>query len=43
MFQERNNLKLKVINYILSRNEKSIRGISDTSIQLVKTCFESWN
>nr|AMC32356.1 RNA polymerase beta'' subunit [Desmodium illinoense] len=39
MFQERDNLKLKVINYILSGNGKSIRGISETSIQLVRTCL----
>nr|YP_009649373.1 RNA polymerase beta' subunit [Cullen corylifolium]QCD16458.1 RNA polymerase beta' subunit [Cullen corylifolium] len=39
MFQERDNLELKVINYILSGNGKSIRGISDTSIQLVRTCL----
>nr|WOV67654.1 RNA polymerase beta'' subunit [Haymondia wallichii]WOV67737.1 RNA polymerase beta'' subunit [Haymondia wallichii]WOV67820.1 RNA polymerase beta'' subunit [Haymondia wallichii] len=39
MFQERDNLELKVINSILSENGKSIRGISDTSIQLVRTCL----
>nr|YP_008145956.1 RNA polymerase beta' subunit [Glycine dolichocarpa]AGO44487.1 RNA polymerase beta' subunit [Glycine dolichocarpa] len=39
IFQERDNLELKVINYILSGNGKSIRGISDTSIQLVRTCL----
>nr|YP_010513298.1 RNA polymerase beta'' subunit [Centrosema coriaceum]UXL84869.1 RNA polymerase beta'' subunit [Centrosema coriaceum] len=39
MFQERDNLELKVINYILSGNGKSIRGISDTRIQLVRTCL----
>nr|YP_010513896.1 RNA polymerase beta'' subunit [Platycyamus regnellii]UXL85467.1 RNA polymerase beta'' subunit [Platycyamus regnellii] len=43
-FQERDNLDLKVINYILSGNGKSIRGISDTRIQLVRTCLVlSWN
>ena len=39
LFQERDNLKLKVLNYILYGNEKSIRRISDTSIQLVRTCL----
>nr|YP_010162797.1 RNA polymerase beta'' subunit [Hardenbergia violacea]QRI60506.1 RNA polymerase beta'' subunit [Hardenbergia violacea] len=39
LFKERDNLELKVINYILSGNGKSIRGISDTSIQLVRTCL----
>nr|YP_010241249.1 RNA polymerase beta'' subunit [Ardisia gigantifolia]QTH79199.1 RNA polymerase beta'' subunit [Ardisia gigantifolia] len=37
--QERNNLQLQVINYILYGNGKPIRGISDTSIQLVRTCL----
>lgn len=39
LFQERDNLELKVINYILYGNGKSIRGISDTRIQLVRTCL----
>nr|YP_009769178.1 RNA polymerase beta'' subunit [Clitoria ternatea]QIS99879.1 RNA polymerase beta'' subunit [Clitoria ternatea] len=39
IFEERDNLELKVINYILSGNGKSIRGISDTKIQLVRTCL----
>nr|YP_010514392.1 RNA polymerase beta'' subunit [Phaseolus acutifolius]UXL86045.1 RNA polymerase beta'' subunit [Phaseolus acutifolius] len=39
MLQERDNLELQVINYILSGNGKSIRGISNTSIQLVRTCL----
>nr|YP_010048836.1 RNA polymerase beta'' subunit [Aganope dinghuensis]QPK77209.1 RNA polymerase beta'' subunit [Aganope dinghuensis] len=39
MFQERDNLELKIINYILSGTRKSIRGISDTRIQLVRTCL----
>nr|YP_010016463.1 RNA polymerase beta'' subunit [Crotalaria pallida]QOJ44406.1 RNA polymerase beta'' subunit [Crotalaria pallida] len=38
-FQERDNLELTVLNYILYANGKSIRGISDTSIQLVRTCL----
>nr|UDP58405.1 RNA polymerase beta'' subunit [Kielmeyera appariciana] len=37
LLQERENLKLRVVNYILSGNGKPIRGISDTSIQLVRT------
>nr|QXO02104.1 RNA polymerase beta'' subunit [Arabidopsis thaliana] len=39
LFQEGNNLELKVLNYILYGNGQSIRGISDTSIQLVRTCL----
>nr|YP_010743336.1 RNA polymerase beta'' subunit [Acalypha australis]WES82207.1 RNA polymerase beta'' subunit [Acalypha australis] len=39
LLQERDNLKLRVVNYILSGNGKPIRGISDTSIQLVRTCL----
>lgn len=39
LFQERDNLELKVFNYILYGNGKSIRGISDTKIQLVRTCL----
>nr|YP_010964305.1 RNA polymerase beta'' subunit [Astragalus tumbatsica]WNM88883.1 RNA polymerase beta'' subunit [Astragalus tumbatsica] len=39
LFQERDNLELKVINYILYGNGKTIRGISDTRIQLVRTCL----
>nr|YP_009974588.1 RNA polymerase beta'' subunit [Chrysosplenium kamtschaticum]QNJ33543.1 RNA polymerase beta'' subunit [Chrysosplenium kamtschaticum] len=37
--QERDNMKLRVVNYILYGNGKPIRGISDTSIQLVRTCL----
>ncbi|KAI5444305.1 DNA-directed RNA polymerase subunit beta'' [Lathyrus oleraceus] len=37
--QEKDNLELKVVNYILYGNGKSIRGISDTRIQLVQTCL----
>nr|YP_010389602.1 RNA polymerase beta'' subunit [Chesneya acaulis]UPT34346.1 RNA polymerase beta'' subunit [Chesneya acaulis] len=36
LFQERDNLKLKILNYLLYGNDKSIRGIS---IQLVRTCL----
>nr|YP_010512721.1 RNA polymerase beta'' subunit [Machaerium brasiliense]UXL84128.1 RNA polymerase beta'' subunit [Machaerium brasiliense] len=39
LFQERDNLELKLLNYILYGNGKSIRRISDTSIQLVRTCL----
>nr|YP_010513729.1 RNA polymerase beta'' subunit [Tephrosia onobrychoides]UXL85300.1 RNA polymerase beta'' subunit [Tephrosia onobrychoides] len=39
MFQEKNDLELKVINYILSGNGKSIQGILNTRIQLVRTCL----
>ena len=39
LLQEKDNLKLRVVNYILSGNGKPIRGISDTSIQLVRTCL----
>lgn len=37
--QERDNVQLQVVNYILSGTGKPIRGISDTSIQLVRTCL----
>nr|QOS47547.1 RNA polymerase beta'' subunit [Ulmus parvifolia]UDY71265.1 RNA polymerase beta'' subunit [Ulmus parvifolia] len=37
--QERDNLELRVLNYILYGNGKPIRGISGTSIQLVRTCL----
>nr|YP_009767489.1 RNA polymerase beta'' subunit [Daniellia ogea]QIS98107.1 RNA polymerase beta'' subunit [Daniellia ogea] len=39
LLRERDNLELQVINYILYGSEKSIPGISDTNIQLVRTCF----
>nr|YP_009486618.1 RNA polymerase beta' subunit [Bauhinia binata]AWB12841.1 RNA polymerase beta' subunit [Bauhinia binata] len=39
LLQERDNLELKVVNYILYGNGKPIRGISYTSIQLVRTCL----
>jgi len=39
MLQESDNLEFQVINYILSGNGKSIWGISNTSIQLVRTCL----
>nr|YP_010499499.1 RNA polymerase beta'' subunit [Balanites aegyptiaca]UWT58815.1 RNA polymerase beta'' subunit [Balanites aegyptiaca] len=39
LVQERENMQLRVFNYILYGNDKAIRGISDTSIQLVRTCL----
>nr|YP_009582162.1 RNA polymerase beta subunit [Bixa orellana]QBK83697.1 RNA polymerase beta subunit [Bixa orellana] len=38
-FPEKDNMQLRVVNYILYGNGKSTRGISDTSIQLVRTCL----
>nr|YP_009756627.1 RNA polymerase beta' subunit [Broussonetia monoica]QCA41253.1 RNA polymerase beta' subunit [Broussonetia monoica] len=37
--QEKENLELRVVNYILYGNDKPILGISGTSIQLVRTCL----
>nr|YP_010498690.1 RNA polymerase beta'' subunit [Symplocos tetragona]UWR82652.1 RNA polymerase beta'' subunit [Symplocos tetragona] len=39
LLQERDNVKLQVVNYILYGNGKPVREISDTSIQLVRTCL----
>nr|YP_010691672.1 RNA polymerase beta'' subunit [Vallesia antillana]WBU94858.1 RNA polymerase beta'' subunit [Vallesia antillana] len=39
MLQERDSVQLRVVNYILYVNGKPIRGIYDTSIQLVRTCL----
>nr|ADD31155.1 RNA polymerase beta'' subunit protein [Meliosma aff. cuneifolia Moore 333] len=39
LLQERDNVQLRVVNYILYGNGKPIRGISHTSIQLVRTCL----
>lgn len=39
LLQERDNVQLRVVNYILYGNSKPIRGISGTSIQLVRTCL----
>nr|QBF57896.1 RNA polymerase beta' subunit [Neottia japonica] len=39
LLQEKDNVQLRIVNYILSGNGKSIRGISHTSIQLVRTCL----
>ncbi|KAI3833238.1 hypothetical protein MKW92_023700 [Papaver armeniacum] len=38
LLQERDNVQLRVVNYILYGNGKPIRGIYHTSIQLVRTC-----
>nr|QGU84317.1 RNA polymerase beta'' subunit [Casearia velutina] len=44
LLQEKDNLKLRVVNYIFYGNSKPIRGISDTNIQLVRTCLVlNWN
>ncbi|KAG9438781.1 hypothetical protein H6P81_021261 [Aristolochia fimbriata] len=37
--QERDNVQLQVVNYILYMEGKPIRGISHTNIQLVRTCL----
>nr|YP_009442221.1 RNA polymerase beta'' subunit [Iodes cirrhosa]ATN95298.1 RNA polymerase beta'' subunit [Iodes cirrhosa] len=39
LLQEGDNVQLRIVNYILYGNGKPIRGISDTSIQLVRTCL----
>ncbi|KAG9438401.1 hypothetical protein H6P81_021656 [Aristolochia fimbriata] len=39
LLQERDNVQLQVVNYILYGNGKPIRGISHTNIQLVRTCL----
>nr|YP_009318872.1 RNA polymerase beta'' subunit [Eriocnema fulva]APA17973.1 RNA polymerase beta'' subunit [Eriocnema fulva] len=42
--QEKDNMQLRVVNYIVYGNAKPIQGISDTSIQLIRTCFIlNWN
>ena len=44
LVQERDNMQLRVSNYILYGNGKVTRGISDTSSQLVRTCLVlNWN
>nr|YP_009891159.1 RNA polymerase beta'' subunit [Akania lucens]QKK37531.1 RNA polymerase beta'' subunit [Akania lucens] len=44
LFREKDNMQLRVVNYILYGNGKPTRGISDTSIQLVRTCLVlSWD
>nr|YP_001294342.1 RNA polymerase beta'' subunit [Dioscorea elephantipes]A6MMJ7.1 RecName: Full=DNA-directed RNA polymerase subunit beta''; AltName: Full=PEP; AltName: Full=Plastid-encoded RNA polymerase subunit beta''; Short=RNA polymerase subunit beta'' [Dioscorea elephantipes]ABR01420.1 RNA polymerase beta' subunit [Dioscorea elephantipes] len=39
LLQEKDNVQLRVVNYILYGNGKSIRGIYHTSSQLVRTCL----
>nr|YP_009920666.1 RNA polymerase beta'' subunit [Polemonium chinense]QMS48427.1 RNA polymerase beta'' subunit [Polemonium chinense] len=39
LLQERDNVQLQVVNYILYGNSKPIQGITATSIQLVRTCL----
>nr|YP_009942342.1 RNA polymerase beta'' subunit [Tropaeolum pentaphyllum]QOC71511.1 RNA polymerase beta'' subunit [Tropaeolum pentaphyllum] len=39
LFREKDNMQLRVVNYILYGNGKPTRGIFDTSIQLVRTCL----
>nr|YP_010543146.1 RNA polymerase beta'' subunit [Erythranthe cardinalis]YP_010543668.1 RNA polymerase beta'' subunit [Erythranthe lewisii]UYG20873.1 RNA polymerase beta'' subunit [Erythranthe cardinalis]UYG21395.1 RNA polymerase beta'' subunit [Erythranthe lewisii] len=39
LLQEGDNVQLRVVNFILYGNGKPIRGISDTNIQLVRTCL----
>nr|YP_010608610.1 RNA polymerase beta'' subunit [Sabia swinhoei]WAN89435.1 RNA polymerase beta'' subunit [Sabia swinhoei]WAN89520.1 RNA polymerase beta'' subunit [Sabia swinhoei] len=39
LLQEGDNVQLRVVNYILYGNGNPIRGISHTSIQLVRTCL----
>nr|AEX94817.1 RNA polymerase beta' subunit [Aloe vera] len=39
LLQEKDNVQLRVVNYILYGNGKSIREIYHTSIQLVRTCL----
>nr|YP_009241263.1 rpoC2 [Drosera rotundifolia]AMK97276.1 RpoC2 [Drosera rotundifolia] len=39
LLQERDNVQLRVGNYLLYGNGNLIQGIADTSIQLVRTCL----
>nr|AXO65968.1 RNA polymerase beta'' subunit [Cryptostylis leptochila] len=39
LLQEKDNVQLRIVNYILYGNGKSIRGISHTNIQLVRACL----
>nr|WRH34920.1 RNA polymerase beta'' subunit [Caryodaphnopsis latifolia] len=44
LLQERDNVQLRIVNYILYGNGKPIRGIYHTSLQLVRTCLVlNWN
>ncbi|KAJ6886343.1 hypothetical protein NC651_026895 [Populus alba x Populus x berolinensis] len=41
---KKKNLKLRIVNYILYGNGKPIQGISNTNIELVRTCLVlKWN
>jgi DNA-directed RNA polymerase subunit beta' len=39
LLREKDNMQLRVVNYILYGKGQPSRGISDTSIQLVRTCL----
>nr|YP_009538550.1 RNA polymerase beta subunit [Xylocarpus granatum]AYU74543.1 RNA polymerase beta subunit [Xylocarpus granatum] len=39
LLREKDNMKFRVVNYVLYGKGKPTRGISDTSIQLVRTCL----
>nr|UDP57426.1 RNA polymerase beta'' subunit [Melicytus dentatus] len=39
LLQEKENLKLRVVNYLLYGHGKPIRGVAKTRIQLVRTCL----
>lgn len=39
LLREKDIVQLRIVNYILYENGKSIRGIFHTSIQLVRTCL----
>nr|YP_010392179.1 RNA polymerase beta'' subunit [Wahlenbergia marginata]UPX07788.1 RNA polymerase beta'' subunit [Wahlenbergia marginata] len=39
LLQERDNLELEIVNYLFYANANRIRIISDTNIQLVRTCL----
>uniref|UniRef100_UPI0030FEEF9E RNA polymerase subunit beta'' n=1 Tax=Dactylicapnos grandifoliolata TaxID=1549782 RepID=UPI0030FEEF9E len=39
LLQERESLQLRIVKYILYGNGKTVRGISHTSIQSVRTCL----
>nr|YP_010595759.1 RNA polymerase beta'' subunit [Dobinea delavayi]WAJ58681.1 RNA polymerase beta'' subunit [Dobinea delavayi] len=44
LLREKDNMQLRVVNYILYGKGKPTRGISDTNIQLVRTCLVlNWN
>jgi DNA-directed RNA polymerase subunit beta' len=44
LLQEKENVKLQNVNYILYGNGKPIQGISNRSIQLVRSCLVlNWN